>query len=260
MEKNNNFAAFYENSYSADLTKGFSSVAGRAANDLNGITEFLKSISGRSPEEQAKMIERCTDSLQSVISRLHRASYFCNTITRHNVMLTRINVGDYVEQFTEKCGAALNDQIKFDLKIRNDFQFISDSRLIDLLLLGFIRRTCCASVNSDLADRPVVNVEITAEIVGNTPELSLFTETVTPQKNCGDMGDIDFFDNYFNEMIYVISDKINSDIEANITADTNHITLRFDNNNQKNLDIRQKIRGMLHDNNNIFSVMLNDLV
>lgn len=256
MEKFTGFNEFYNNHYSKDMTKGFGSITGCAAAELCNVAEYLKSCSDSSEIPPEQIAAQCAEAIERISRQLSRTSLFCGAITKTPLNFRHFHAESYLSNFVKNCEIILGEKLNINLCVRQDFSFSSVSDLLDLLLLGFMRKALSSYVFMGPDSSPRISFEIYASVKNDIKEITLYTGVNTPQNSYNAMGAADFFNDYFSEIANITAENLG--VKAHITP--NRMTIQFDSDeNDDRIVAEQKIVQLLGDSRSLYRTMLGDL-
>lgn len=255
MDKLKDFMDFYNNPYSKEMTKNFGVIADYASTVLIGFSQLFDKIV-KTDEESTETVNYCKDILATVSGQLQRAGIFCSVLMNDNSKNDHFSIETYLNNFVSGCERILGQKCNTSVAIQKDYVVYTSSSLLDMLLLGFIRKSCAPDMAKDKKDIPLPAFDISADIKNDTPQLTVISSVVIPQNSCDPFSSREFFEKFFVEFSTIIAEKLN----AHIDIGENYITIKFLPDKDPNLLIfhspRQKI---VNEGRTIFRIMLEDL-
>lgn len=255
MDKFNNFTEFYNNPYTREMTKGFSIIANYAASNLLNSCEYLKGLLNGS-DSSDEITAQYIGAIDTICCQLQRTGAFCDAITAEPTNFRKLQAESYLNNFVRGCQGILGDTHKIYVNIRQDFVFSSVSNLLDLLILGFMRKACSSFVFMGAGYSAPLSFELSACVKNGIPEITVYTNANSQKRDYDSMGAQDFFDDFFTEISGMISQKLN--VETKISPGYMTIQFRSDEGDDTIIAEQPKLQ-LLNDGRSIFKIMLGDI-
>ncbi|MBR3759716.1 MAG: hypothetical protein IKK47_01800 [Ruminococcus sp.] len=255
MDQLKDFMDFYNNPYSKEMTKNFGIIADYASTVLIGFSQLFDKIV-KTDEESLETANYCKDILGVVSGQLQRAGIFCSVLMNDKTKNDHISIEKYLGNFISGCERILGQKFDTSVAIQKDFVVYTSSDLLDMLLLGFIRKTCTPDLAKEKKDNVLPTFDISASVKNDMPQITVNSSTILPQNSYDPFGSREFFEKFFVEFATIIAEKIN----ARIDIGENYITIKFLPDKDPNILIfhSPKVR-IANEGRTIFKIMLEDL-
>lgn len=251
MDNSKDFMDFYNNPYSKEMTKNFGLIADYAATVLSSFSNMLENVT-KDDEESRNLSDYCRNMINSLTAQLQRTGIFCSAILSDNAKLQQIKAEKYLNDFVSGCKRVLGEKCQITAAVQQDFIAVTSSELLDMLLLGFIRK-CCASEGS----KPSIltSFDISAAIKNDIPQITADAGGLVQQANYDPFGMCDFFEHFFNEFASLIAEKLHLQIDVA----QNHMTIKFIPSDHDDMITFHSTRVQLaNEGRSLFRIMLDD--
>ena len=255
MDRFNEFLDFFNNPYSKEMTKNFGMIANYASTVLLSFTHLFDDIT-KDDEKSQQTANQCLDMIRTISGQLQRTGIFCSALMNDNTKLRQISAESYLNSFTSGCERILGEKCTVSAAVQQDFIIVTSRELLDLLLLGFIRKSCGPKNFAPKSDADIPVFDISTGIKNGIPQITVNTSTEITQTKSDPFGSYEFFESFFDEFSSLIAKKLHIEIDTG----SNYMTIKFTPNEYDDMiTFNSPTVQLAGEGRSIFRIMLEDL-